>query len=117
MFERFKTALQRWRDLTEVSALSDRELDDIGISRDQLEQFVRMPADVPDRVLAMAAIFGLTEEELRRDTTLWRDLVCTCGACHDRGACALVLERGDLSRPRDCGFCLNAPTFQALATA
>ena len=41
MFERFKTALQRWRDLTEVSALTDRELDDIGISRDQLEQFVR----------------------------------------------------------------------------
>lgn len=117
MFERLRTALQRWHDLKEVSALSDRDLDDIGISRDQLEQWVRMPADVPDRVVAMAAIFGLTEEELRRDEALWRDLVCTCGQCHDRGACALVLERGDLSRPRDCGFCLNAATFHGLATA
>ena len=38
MFERFKTALQRWRDLTEVSALTDRELDDIGLNRGDIER-------------------------------------------------------------------------------
>ncbi|MBL9058197.1 MAG: DUF1127 domain-containing protein [Rhodobacteraceae bacterium] len=116
MFQRIKTLLHRWHDLAEVSALSDRELDDLGMTRDQVERFVRMPADVPDRVVAMGEIFGISAEELKRDHNAWVELLETCGTCRDRGACALVLERGELSRPQDCGFCLNAAAFTAAAS-
>ena len=113
MFDRIKTLLHRWHDLAEVSALSDRDLDDLGMTRDQVERFVRMPADVPDRVAAMGEIFGISAEELKRDHNTWLDLLQTCGTCHERGACAHVLERGALSRPQDCGFCPNAAAFTA----
>lgn len=116
MFDRIKTLLHRWHDLAEVAALTDHELDDLGMTRDQIERFVRMPADVPDRVRAMAEIFGLSAAEVQRDHDAWVDLLQTCGTCRDRGACGLVLERGELSRPQDCGFCLNAPRFAAAAT-
>lgn len=115
MFERIKMLLHRWHDLAEVSALSDRELDDLGMTRDQVERFVRMPADVPSRVAAMGEIFGLSATDLQRDHFAWVELLETCSTCRDRGACALVLERGELSRPQDCGFCLNAPVFEATA--
>ena len=116
MFNRIKALLDRWQDVREVSALSDRDLDDLGMSRAQVEAFVRMPHDVPDRVIAMARIFGLDEVEVKANHAEWLDLLEVCGTCHDRGACKLVLERGDLSRPQDCGFCLNAPAFDAKAS-
>ena len=113
MFERMKALIARWNELREVSALTDRDLVDLGMSRAQVEAFVRMPHDVPDRVLAMAEIFGLSETEVQADHAQWLELLETCGTCQDRGACKLVLERGELSRPQDCSFCLNAPCFEA----
>lgn len=113
MFERIKALIARWQDLKEIEALSDRDLDDLGMSRAQVEAFARMPHDVPDRVTAMAKIFGLSEDEVRADHGKWLELLETCGQCGDRAACKLVLERGELSRPRDCGFCLNAGSFTA----
>lgn len=115
MFDRLKTLILRWQEVREVSARTDRELDDLGMSRAQIEAFVRMPRDVPHRVLAMAAIFGLSETEVKARRAEWLELVEACGACHDRGACALVLERGEVSRPQDCGFCLNAHRFEVPA--
>ncbi len=115
MFERIKTLIERWNEVREVNALTDRDLDDLGMSRAQVEAFVRMPYDVPDRVVAMAHIFGLSEEEVKADHAEWLELLETCGTCQDRGACKLVLERGDLSRPHECTFCLNAHQFEAKA--
>lgn len=69
MFNRIKTLIQRWNEVRAVSAFSDRDLADLGLSRAQLEAFVRMPDDVPDRVLAMAATFGLSETEVKAN--LW----------------------------------------------
>ncbi len=117
MFNRIKTLIQRWNEVRAVSAFSDRDLADLGLSRAQLEAFVRMPDDVPDRVLAMAAIFGLSETEVKANHGEWLELLESCGGCRDRGACALVLERGELSRPCDCGFCLNAACFAAKSQA
>lgn len=117
MFDRIKTLVQRWNEVREVDALSDRDLSDLGISRAQVEAFVRMPQDVPDRVLAMAGIFGLSEAEVKANHAEWLDLLETCGSCHERSRCSTVLERGDLSRPCDCGFCLNAECFSAKAHA
>ena len=115
MFDRIKALIERWNEAREVESLSERDLDDLGMSRAQVEAFVRMPHDVPDRVLAMAAIFGLSEDEVKANHGEWLELLETCGTCHDRGACKMVLERGELSRPQDCSFCLNAHQFEAKA--
>ena len=117
MFDRIKSLIDRWNEVREVSALTDRDLSDLGMSRGQVEAFVRMPHDVPDRVLAMAAIFGLSETEVKANHGEWLELLETCGTCHDRGACKLVLERGELTRPSECAFCLNAHAFDAKAHA
>lgn len=117
MFNRLKALIQRWNEVRAVAGFSDRDLADLGLSRAQLEAFVRMPEDVPDRVLAMAAIFGLSETEVKANHGEWLELLETCGGCQDRGACALVLERGELSRPSDCGFCQNSDCFEAISRA
>ena len=113
MFDRIKALMQRWHDMKELSQLSDRELDDLGMTRAQVEAFVRIPRDVPDRVLAMAEIFGLSEDQVKADHAAYVDLLYTCGQCKDRGACRVVLDRGDLSRPSDAEFCLNKSTFES----
>ncbi|MCF8511141.1 MAG: DUF1127 domain-containing protein [Rhodobacteraceae bacterium] len=112
MFNRIKSLIAHWNEVREVNALTDRDLADLGLSRAQVEAFVHMPHDVPDRVMAMSAIFGLGETEVKANHAAWLELLETCGTCHNRGACALVLERGELSRPQDCSFCLNAHQFQ-----
>lgn len=115
MFDRIKTLLDRWHEIREVEALSDRDIADLGLTRDQLAHFVRMPADVEDRVTHMAAVFGLSAEAIRENHAQWVDLLEVCGGCTDRAACAHVLQKGDGAHPADCGFCRNRATFQALA--
>lgn len=115
MFDRIKALLHRWHEVQEVEALSDRDLDDLGMSREQVRAFLTLPRDVGDRVAAMGAIFGIPEADLKRDHGLWLDLLETCGHCQDRGACAVALSQGDLTQPRDCGFCPNRGSFSDLA--
>jgi hypothetical protein len=115
MFERIKALLVRWQQEKEVSNLSDEELYDMGMTRDQVMAFVRMPADVPDRVAAMAEIFGLTDEQLHADHGRYMDLLYTCGQCRDRGACRHLLDQGDFARPEDADFCGNKYAFGSAA--
>ncbi len=117
MFDRIKALLHRWQEVKEVEALSDRDLADLGITRDQLRTFLTLPRDVGDRVAAMGAIFGVPEADLKRDQALWRDLLEVCGHCADRGACGVAMAHGDLTGPGDCGFCPNRSSFSALAPA
>jgi hypothetical protein len=113
MFDRIKALMHRWHDLNEIARLSQRELDDLGMTRDQVEAFVRMPEDVPDRVIAMAQIFGLTEAQVRADHDRYHELLYTCGQCKDRKNCGKVLARGALAMPSDAEFCLNKANFAA----
>lgn len=113
MFERIKSLITRWQELKEIDALTERDLADLGMSRAQVEAFARMPHDVPDRVTAMASIFGLSEDEVRADHGRWLELLETCGHCDAREACRRVLDRAELSGPHDCAFCLNAGAFNA----
>jgi hypothetical protein len=115
MFDRIKTLVDRWRDANEVASLTDRDLADLGMTRDQVEAFVRMPQDVPDRVTAMAAIFGLSEDQIKADHDGYTDLLYTCGQCKDRAACRQVLDRAATARPTDAPFCLNKTAFESAA--
>lgn len=115
MLERIRAMVERWKELKEIDALSDRDLDDLGMSRSQLEAFARMPHDAPDRMAAMAANFGIPEDDLKANHAEYLELLGTCGTCHDRATCALVLAKKDLARPSDCAFCPNSRSFAELA--
>lgn len=114
MFDRIRTLLHRLHDVKEVNALTDRDLDDLGISRAQVLDFLRMPQDITQRVTAMGAIFGLPEADLRRDHWQWVDLLSTCGHCGERGTCARILALGDMADPDRVTFCCNREVFASL---
>lgn len=114
MFERIRALIARWQELKEVDSLSDRDLDDLGMTRDQVRAFALMPEDVQDRVTAMGRIFGISEADLKRDHAMWIELLESCGQCYDRGACGLALAQSDLTRAADCGFCRNRDNFTAM---
>lgn len=115
MFERIRALIDRLHEVQEVNALSDRDLDDLGMSREQVLDFLRMPRDISERVPAMGAIFGLSEAELKRDHGLWVDLLSTCGHCADRGACTSLLAKGDMAQPSEATFCGNRAAFGDLS--
>ena len=117
MFDRIKTLLQRWHEIQEVEALSQTDLQALGVSRDQLRAFVQMPHDVHERLTAMAALFGVPEDELRRDHAQWIEMLSSCGHCTDRRACSELLARGRLNGPEDAPFCRNRQEFGALSPA
>lgn len=116
MFDRIRTLIARLHEVQEVNALTDRDLDDLGMSREQVLDFLRMPRDISDRVTAMGKLFGLSETELKRDHALWVEVLSTCGHCADRAACTKLLALGDQAQPGEAGFCANRGTFADLAT-
>ncbi|MBU9699586.1 DUF1127 domain-containing protein [Rhodobacteraceae bacterium HSP-20] len=111
MLTRLRAFLDRWHQLKAIETLTDRDLDDLGMTRAQLEAFATMRPDVPDRVARMAAIFGIPESDLKANYADYLELLGTCSHCADRAACSLLLHSGDLARPRDATFCPNAPVY------
>lgn len=114
MFERIKALMERWHDLKEINDLTDRDLQDLAMSREQVQAFARMPRDISDRVKHMAAIFGISDVALQVDHDAYLEILSTCGACRDRASCAHLLARADAS-PLEADFCLNATVFEAQA--
>ena len=111
MFETIRRLWSRATDEDAIMALSDRELADLGLSRDQALNLVRLPDDVPGRVAAMGAIFGLSEADLTRDRAQWAELLQTCAACRETGACRRFLDLGAAADPAEAAFCPNAAAF------
>ena len=116
MFERIKALMDRWGELKEVDRLFVYELEDLGMTREQLRAFIQMPHDVGERVRHMGEIFGLSAEDLQANHDQWLEILTTCGHCKQRNECAHKLaKRG--TQPDEVGFCLNAQTFAAEAAA
>lgn len=116
MFDRIRALITRLHEVQEVNALSDRDLDDLGMTRAQVLDFLDMPRDINQRVTAMGAIFGLSERELKRDHGLWVEILSTCGHCADRTACTKLLAKGDQAKPGEATFCANRGAFGDLAS-
>jgi uncharacterized protein YjiS (DUF1127 family) len=115
MFERIKALMERWHDVKEINELSERDLDDLGMSREQVQAFARMPRDITERVKHMAAIFGLSDAELQVNHDAYLEILSTCGNCRDRTKCAHLLAQGADASPLEAEFCLNFDTFNARA--
>ena len=114
MFNRIRALIDRLHEVQEVNSLSDRELDDLGLSREQVLGFLKMPHDISERVTAMGKIFGVSEVDLKRDHGQWVDLLTVCGHCSDRAACTRLLARGAAAQPSEADFCGNRTTFGTL---
>lgn len=117
MFDRIRRLIDRLHEVQEVKALTDRDLDDLGMTRDQVLAFLKMPRDINERVSAMGHIFGLSETALKRDHALWVELLNTCGQCTDRSACGKLLAKGEAAHPAEATFCGNRSAFADLATS
>jgi Family of unknown function (DUF6455)/Domain of unknown function (DUF1127) len=115
MFDRIRNLIDRLHEVQEVNSLSDRDLDDLGMSREQVLGFLRMPRDISERVTAMGRIFGVSEVELKRDHAQWVDLLTVCGHCADRAACAHLLAKGQAAQTTEAQFCSNSGSFADLA--
>lgn len=112
MLERIRRILDRVQDMRAIAALSDRELIDLGLSRDQAINMAALPQDVPGRVTAMARIFGISEQELLRDRNEWVELLETCHACTELAACRRLLRDPSGATPRHAAFCPNREHFE-----
>lgn len=116
MLNQIRRFLDRLDQLKQVDALSDNDLYDLGMTRAQITAFATMPADVPDRVTAMAAIFGISTHELKANRADYLELLGTCANCNQRRKCARLLQDASLARPADATFCPNSPLYTAQAT-
>lgn len=115
MLERLKILVKQWHDLNEIEKMTDEDLADLGMTRNQLRRFAQMPADIAERVVHMGAVFGLSEADLKKDYPAYVELLDTCGTCSHRGECNHLLAQGAAAQSKDCAFCLNARAFAEAA--
>lgn len=113
MLNQIRRFLDRLDQLKQVEALSDHDLYDLGMTRAQVTAFATMPADVPDRVTAMAAIFGIPADELKANRADYLELLGTCADCRQRSKCARLLNDANRAQPAEADFCPNAPVYAA----
>ncbi|AXQ95012.1 hypothetical protein LV780_00465 [Cereibacter azotoformans] len=115
MLDRVRAFFDRWHRLQEVHAMTDRDLEDLGITRWQMEQFARMPEHVGDRLLQMAQVFGLDPAEVQHAYADYLELLEVCRHCGSTRLCQCRLAEADRLAPADCGFCPNAATYELMA--
>lgn len=117
MFSRIRRFFDLSREADAVADLSERDLADLGVSRDQMLNLVRLPDSVPGRVAAMGEVFGYSEPALTRDRPLWWEMLETCQNCRALPHCERFLARqpeGEAARREASGFCPNRAGFEAL---
>lgn len=89
---------------------------DLAITPYELQEAASQPADVPDRMQAMARVFGVPEQFRQLPRPQLQDLARQCAGCRNRTRCSKTLARSASAVQQDCGFCPNAVTYQSLAT-
>jgi uncharacterized protein YjiS (DUF1127 family) len=100
--------------LRELAALTDRQLEDIGLQRRDLVLAVAGAAEAPERVGMMASRLGVQAESLEKRRPLVNEMVKRCAVCRAKVLCAWWLAEGgaeDAYRE----FCPNAGAFVELS--
>ena len=116
MFEHLKEKLAQAREVREIEAMDARELDEIGLSRDDLISVAQTPNAVRDRMETMAAVHGIDAETLNQNRVDYVELLAKCRHCGQTAHCADFL--GDASVAGDgAEFCPNHSDYVALAAA
>ncbi len=111
---RLQTMIDQWRSLREVRALSPDDLSDLGMTGEQIERLVRMPAVVPERLTRMAGVFGLTTAEVQADRQPFLAMLEVCDGCASQETCRSALAFAETLQPEDVGFCPNAASYREM---
>lgn len=112
MLDRLRALLQSLRSMDEIDGLSDRELADIGFTRAEVADLVRMSAAIPARVARMAAVFGLDAADLQGDRATWVEALEVCGHCGSARECAHRFADGGVTAEGAEAFCPNAALYR-----
>ncbi|MFM2355350.1 MAG: hypothetical protein RLZZ528_1086 [Pseudomonadota bacterium] len=109
-----KERLQRRRNLREIDAMTDADLDDIGLSRGVLSDLVSTDGAVIARQMEMAWRHGVTDRVFGIARQDYASIVARCRTCGAASDCATFLA--DPSRPvAEATFCPNAAAYRDLA--
>lgn len=108
--------LHRQRERNAVAALTEEELDDLGLSRDRALRLASMSPDVPQRVAGMAGLFGVSGADLQRDRDTWLEMLETCEDCTKLDACRRLRLLEDFATAEQAGFCPNRATLMQRAS-
>ncbi|THD85105.1 DUF1127 domain-containing protein [Aliigemmobacter aestuarii] len=115
MFDFLSALSARRRQLGEVRALSEADLADLGMTRAQLEFFVTVPQEIPDRMDRMAAVFGLSHADLQASAADYAAMMRACAGCGSLGPCRAFLSGAEGGPEEARGFCPNADALAARA--
>lgn len=105
--------LRRTQAHQELAALDDRQLEDLGLTRDELVLAVAGAAEAPERVGMMAGRLGIEPAAFETRRSMLNEMVRRCAACRTKVICAWWLAEGgaeDAYRE----FCPNAGRFTEL---
>jgi hypothetical protein len=116
MFERLREYLERTGPGDEIAALTERDLAEIGVTRDALRIAATAPREVTERMTAMAFRHGLVPDDFDSYRADVAGLVESCAGCASLGACRAYLADAD-APASEADFCPNHVTYAALAAA
>ena len=111
--------IQNWlmqkRDRAYLNRLTGPQLDDLGLSRDEGLRLTASRADTRQRLLAMAARYGLHASDIDADRQAGLDIALACGRCEATRICGRYLSGKAQVEPDT--FCPNAGRYEELATS
>jgi len=114
MLERLREMRERRRAGAEIDALSQRDLDETGLSRGALHAVAGAPAAVVVRQGRMAERFGLTEVDFRFNRQDFAAILAQCASCRSAAACARFLDDPQATAA-EARFCPNRDLYLVLA--
>lgn len=106
--------MKHYRELQEIDQLRPEELDDLGLSKEELKLLVQAPEKVTERQLAMAAKFGLTADDFSRNRHDYAWAVAACEDCGSIKQCRHYLE-SDMAADQS-EFCPNHDLYKSLVS-
>lgn len=118
-WRRFSTLdrIRTWRNRRRLGAtlgsLQDYQLEDIGIRRGSVRDYVRAAPDAPRLLRRMLALRGIELDDAPARSRDWDALLASCRTCPVTAACGRWAHDRDLP-DGDRAFCPNSATLAGL---
>jgi transcriptional regulator with XRE-family HTH domain len=111
--------LKHRRELSEIRQMDradfDRIASELRVSPGELDTLVRQGPHAADELPKLLGALGIDQADLARtEPMVLRDMERVCTLCHDKRQCDRDLAAGTSAEHYE-GYCLNAPTINALA--
>jgi hypothetical protein len=118
LFDVFGNWLKHRQDIRELRELDAgdfaRIASELRVAPDDLDTFVRQGPRSADELPELLKALGINEKDLARTQPLvLRDMVRVCASCRQKRQCDRDLNAGT-SAQNYGGYCLNAPTIEAI---